>query len=222
MKLLEAINISKTFPINGQKLTVLHNISLNIEKGELLAITGKSGSGKSTLMKILGCLDVPTTGTYLIEGKNTLKMKPDQLAHIRNSMVGFAFQRFFLLPDLSALDNVSLPQLYAGKKESDAKKRATEMLKLVSLAHRINHYPAQLSGGELQRVAIARALVNNPPLILADEPTGNLDSKTGDHIMNIFIRLNQEQAITVVIITHDISLAQKTNRIITLQDGRII
>jgi len=222
MKLLELKDIAKTFPMGESTLTVLKNISFSVKRGELLSITGPSGSGKSTLMHLIGCLDKPTSGIYLLEGKDVSQLNSDQLAHIRNKLIGFVFQRFYLLPDLSALDNVALPQLYAGSSEKKAQKNALKALELVGLSDRIYHYPNQLSGGELQRVAIARALVNNPALILADEPTGNLDSKAGETIMNIFIELNKSRQVTIIIVTHDIDLAQKTNRVIQLLDGRII
>jgi len=222
MALLEAKDITKTFVMGPQELTVLHGITLSINKGEFLAITGKSGSGKSTLMNILGCLDVATTGTYHIDGEDVSTLSVDQLAHIRNQKVGFVFQHFHLLQDMSALENVELPQLYAGATRKKARERATAILELVDLTDRIKHSPQELSGGERQRVAIARALVNNPAIVLADEPTGNLDSVTGEKIVSLFKHLNQEQATTIVIITHDRGLAEETNRIIKLHDGKIV
>ena len=222
MAQLKADNISKAFTIGGRSLLVLQNISCSIEKGEFLAITGPSGSGKSTLMNILGCLDIPTTGTYLIDGKDTAEMSSDQLAFVRNKHIGFVFQTFNLLSDITALENVALPQLYAGKPEKKARKAAQSVLNQVGLGERMHHYPLQLSGGEQQRVAIARALINKPAIILADEPSGNLDSKTGNLIMDIFIDLNINEQITVIIVTHDLNLANKTRRIIKLLDGRII
>ncbi len=222
MAQLEAQNITKAYAIDGRSLIVLHDVTCFIEKGELLAITGASGSGKSTLMKILGCLDVPTTGTLLVNGQDVSLISANQLAYIRNNQMGFIFQMFYLISDLTALDNVALPQLYAGKSEKEAHKRATEVLDWVGLGDRLQHFPLELSGGEQQRVAIARALVNKPAIILADEPTGNLDSKTGNLIMNIFTDLNIMEQITVIIVTHDIALANKTKRIIKLFDGKII
>ena len=222
MAQLEAQNITKAYVIDGRSLIVLHDVTCSIEKGELLAITGASGSGKSTLMKILGCLDVPTTGTLLVNGQDVSLISANQLAYIRNNQMGFIFQMFYLISDLTALDNVALPQLYAGKSEKEAHKRATEVLDWVGLGDRLQHFPLELSGGEQQRVAIARALVNKPAIILADEPTGNLDSKTGNLIMNIFTDLNIMEQITVIIVTHDITLANKTKRIIKLFDGKII
>jgi len=222
MKLIEIKDLTKTFTMAESKLTVLKGISFTVKQGELLSITGQSGSGKSTLMHLIGCLDTPTSGTYLLEGNNVSTMTPDQLAHIRNKLIGFVFQRFYLLPDLTALDNVALPQLYAGSSEKNARTHAREVLELVGLGDRMFHFPNQLSGGQQQRVAIARAMVNNPPLILADEPTGNLDSKTGEDIMKGFIELNRTKKVTIILVTHDLDLAQKTNRIIKLLDGVIV
>jgi putative ABC transport system ATP-binding protein len=219
---IEAKGIAKTFYTGDIAHTVLSDASFTIDEGELLAITGPSGSGKSTLMNIIGCLDRPTEGQYLIDGYDVAHLSSDELAHIRNAKIGFVFQKFNLLPDLTALDNVALPQLYDSASEEQARKAAEEMLTLVDLADKLHHYPYQLSGGQQQRVAIARALVNNPAIILADEPTGNLDSKTGELIMNIFMKLNSEQKKTIIIVTHDAGLAQKTNRIIKLLDGKIV
>jgi len=221
MPLLEAQKISKTFLMGEEKLEVLKEVNLSVDAGELMAITGRSGSGKSTLMHILGCLDVPTSGTYYFDGELVSQMSPDELALIRNQKVGFVFQQFSLLEDLDALDNVALPRLYSNASESAARTSARKMLELVDLADRINHYPGQLSGGERQRVAIARGLVNDPTVILADEPTGNLDSKTGQLIMDLFLRLNGEQGKTVIIVTHDKELASQTNRVVELSDGKV-
>ena len=222
MKLLELKEITKSFSLGDQILTVLKDISFSVDHGELMAITGPSGSGKSTLMHLIGCLDTPTSGTYLLEDRNVSNLNPDQLAHIRNEFIGFVFQRFYLLPDLNALDNVALPQLYANKGETHARDIAKATLESVGLGDRLYHYPNQLSGGQSQRVAIARALVNNPPLILADEPTGNLDSKTSQQIMDIFTELNKTKKVTIIIVTHDIEVAEETNRIIKLLDGKMI
>ncbi len=215
-------NITKTFFSGEVPLTVLHDIDLEINRTEFLAITGPSGSGKSTLMHLIGCLDTPTSGTYLMEGKDISTLNDLEMARIRNKRIGFVFQKFHLLPDLTSLDNVALPQLYADRSEVGARKRAQEMLELVGLGDRLYHYPNQLSGGQQQRVAIARALVNDPDIILADEPTGNLDTASGASILNILTHLNQEHKTTVVIVTHDLALADKTNRIIKLLDGKII
>jgi putative ABC transport system ATP-binding protein len=221
MAQLEARTISKTFYTGEIALNVLSDISFTINEGEFLAITGPSGSGKSTLMNIIGCLDQPTTGSYSIEGTDVSHFSSDELAHIRNAKIGFIFQKFNLLPDLTALDNVALPQLYAGKSEDEARAAAEKTLAIVDLSDRLHHYPYQLSGGQQQRVAIARALVNDPAIILADEPTGNLDSKTGALIFDSFLRLNKEHKKTIILITHDTELAQRTNRIIKLFDGKL-
>jgi len=222
MSLLQTTNLIKTYATGARAVEVLKGINLSIEKNELVAITGKSGSGKTTLMNILGCLDTPTSGTYKIEGSDVSRMDVDQLAHIRNKKVGFVFQRFNLLQNMTALENVSLSQLYAKKTEQSANKRSTELLEMVGLGKRINHFPTELSGGEQQRVAIARALSNNPSIILADEPTGNLDSATGEKILNLFKDLNRQKGVTVILITHDQHVAEETDRIIRLKDGKII
>jgi len=222
MSLLKTVAISKTYYTGSISVTVLKNIDLSIEKREFMSIIGKSGSGKTTLMNILGCLDTPTTGKYFINNTDVSDMDADQLAHIRNKKIGFVFQRFNLLQDMTAVENVALPQLYAGKYENEAKKRAKELLELVGLEHRTGHFPTELSGGEQQRVAIARALANDPSIILADEPTGNLDSKTGEKIMDMFKALNQEDSTTIIIITHDQTLAEQTNRMVRLFDGKIV
>lgn len=221
MALIRAENITKKFYLGDRDITVLNGLTFSIEKGEFVAITGKSGSGKSTLMHILGCLDLPTTGQYFFEDTDISRYDPDQLAHIRNQKIGFVFQRFNLFPNLTALDNVAQPKLYAGASEQQARERAQYLLEQIGLVDRMLHYPYQLSGGEQQRVAIARSIMNNPDMILADEPTGNLDSKTGDIVMQTFMKLNQEQHITLVIITHDFGLAQRAPRIINIADGSI-
>lgn len=221
VSLLKAESITKVFTLAGRELEVLKGISLEVQKGEFLSLTGKSGSGKTTLMNILGCLDLPTLGNYFLEDKSVIHLSSDELAHIRNKKIGFVFQQFNLLPDLNALDNVALPQLYAGISEAQAREKAAYFLDLVDLSERLDHYPYQLSGGQQQRVAIARALVNDPLLILADEPTGNLDSKTGDKIFQLFVDLNTNKNITIVIVTHDQLLAEKTNRVIRLVDGQV-
>lgn len=222
MNILEAKNLKKIYKIGEAELPVLKGIDLTIQKGELVAITGASGSGKSTLMHLLGCLDIPTEGEYFIEEKKVSNASKDELAKIRNQKIGFIFQKFHLLPDLTSLENVALPQIYAGSSEQEAQQKAHERLKQVDLENRMHHYPYQLSGGQQQRVAIARALVNNPTILLADEPTGNLDSITGDLIMNMFIKLNHEQGVTIIIVTHETKIATKTKRIIELVDGKII
>ncbi|MEA3407738.1 MAG: ABC transporter ATP-binding protein [Chloroflexota bacterium] len=198
----------------------LCDVTLTIEEGELTAIMGPSGSGKSTLMNIIGCLDVPTSGQYFLDGQDVSTLNDDALAEIRNRRIGFVFQTYNLLPRTSALDNVELPLRYAGGMR-DARKRAVEALRRVDLGDRLTHKPNELSGGEQQRVAIARALVNNPDIILADEPTGNLDTETGLGIVDLFQRLNMERGITVIYVTHDPEIAVYTERIIRLRDGRI-
>lgn len=223
MEIIKTENITKTFSDTAHSnLPILNGVTMSIEKGEFVSIIGKSGSGKTTLMNILGCLDQPTSGSYWLDGEDISQADPDHLAQIRNQKIGFIFQTFNLLEDATALDNVALPQLYAGVLEKDARKKAAEYLKMVELEDRLNHYPNQLSGGQRQRVAVARALINEPALILADEPTGNLDSKTGDQIFEIFRKLNQELKITFVIVTHDRELAHRTERIIELVDGKVV
>lgn len=219
---LEAKNIKKIYKMGDTEVHALNGINLQINKGEFVAITGTSGSGKSTLMHLLGCLDIPTEGDYLIDGKNVANMTKDELAHIRNEKIGFVFQKFFLLPDLTATDNVALPQLYAGESEVVAKEKAKKLLATVELDTRAGHYPYQLSGGQQQRVATARSLINNPTIILADEPTGNLDSQTGENILNLFTKLNRENGATIIIVTHESEVANRTDRIIHLVDGKII
>ncbi len=221
MELLRTENITKIFRMGHVDNQILNGISITIQKGEFLSIIGKSGSGKTTLMNILGCLDRPTTGSYFFENEDTDKLNPNQLAHIRNQHIGFVFQTFNLLEDLTALDNVALPQLYADFSEKEARERAKEQLTMLDMADRLNHYPNQLSGGQRQRVAVARALVNKPLLILADEPTGNLDSKTGAQTMEIFRKLNEELGVTFIIVTHDREIAHKTDRTIEIVDGRV-
>jgi putative ABC transport system ATP-binding protein len=219
--MIQLKDISKVYTLGAQEVEVLRNISLEIKPGEFLSLVGPSGSGKSTLMNILGCLDKPTHGSYFFEGVSVADLNDDQLAEIRNKKIGFVFQSFHLLPRINALQNVELPLIYAGVPRSKRKERAREVLTAVDLADRIHHKPNELSGGQRQRVAIARALVNNPQIILADEPTGNLDTKSGNEILQIFEKLNR-QGVTLVIVTHDLSIAQRTHRIVALQDGEII
>lgn len=219
--MIQLKDISKIYQLGTTEVVVLRNISLEIKPGEFLALVGPSGSGKSTLMNILGCLDRPTRGSYFFEGTSVADLSDNQLAEIRNKKIGFVFQSFHLLPRLSALQNVELPLIYAGVPRSKRKERALEALKAVDLSDRIHHKPNELSGGQCQRVAIARALINNPSIILADEPTGNLDTKSGDEVIQIFEKLNR-QGVTMVLVTHDPSISRRTHRIVTLRDGEII
>jgi putative ABC transport system ATP-binding protein len=213
-------DIRKSYFMGKQELKVLKGISLEIFKNEYVALMGPSGSGKSTLMNILGCLDSPTAGTYILNGHDVSKMPDDKLAEIRNREIGFVFQQFNLLPRLSALENVALPLIYAGVSKKQRTEMAMEVLNRVGLADRSHHKPNELSGGQCQRVAIARALVNNPSLILADEPTGNLDSKTSIEIMNIFNKIHAEGN-TVVLVTHENDIAAFAKRVVRLKDGVI-
>ena len=219
--LLKAENLIKTYGEGKSKTTALDNVSLNVAKGEFLAIIGASGSGKSTLMNILGCLDKPTSGKYFFEDRLVLGLSADSLAKIRNQKIGFIFQSFNLLARTTALKNVELPLLYGNVSGKDMRTKAESLLAKVGLASKLNSRPSQLSGGEQQRVAIARALVNNPSIIFADEPTGNLDSKTSFEIMKLFTRLNSEGR-TVVMITHEMDVARFASRIIRIHDGKII
>jgi putative ABC transport system ATP-binding protein len=218
---IELDNVHKIYDTGAVKVPALRGVSLRILSGEFVAIMGASGSGKSTLMNIIGCLDRPTTGTYRFDGKDISRLNRRQLANIRNRKLGFVFQGFNLLKRHSAVENVTLPLLYAGISARERFRRALEMLKRVGLADRAHHQPNQLSGGQQQRVAIARALVNDPQVILADEPTGNLDSRTGTEILQEFQRLNREHGQTIVMVTHDPAIAAYAPRIITVKDGLI-
>ena len=211
-------DITKVYPMGTRELTVLRGVSLTIEKGELVAIMGPSGSGKSTMLNLIGCLDIPTSGSYYLEDREVSRLNSGELAKIRSQKIGFVFQTFNLLPRLSALANVELGMRYAGGVD---RQRAMEALTKVGLSNRANHRPTELSGGEMQRVAIARALVKSPPLILADEPTGNLDSRSGAEIISILTALHAEQGITLLMITHDANIAHHCQRIIHLMDGQI-
>ena len=218
--LIKITNIKRDFVLGNEIVYVLKGIDLQNNKGEYVALMGPSGSGKSTLMNLLGCLDTPTSGTYILNGKDVSQMKDDELAEIRNKEIGFVFQTFNLLPRTTALDNVALPMIYAGYSKSERNERATEVLKQVNLADRMDHQPNQLSGGQRQRVAVARALVNKPSIILADEPTGNLDSKTSIEIMKLFGDIHASGN-TVILVTHEEEIAAYANRVIRLRDGLI-
>lgn len=218
--LIELHNVEKEYVMGDVKLRVLKGINLKVKKSEIVAITGPSGSGKSTMLHILGCLDRPTKGKVIIDGVDVSKLDDDSLAKIRREKIGFIFQFFNIIPIFTALENVELPMIFS--KRPDRMERAKELLKAVGLQQRMSHHPSQLSGGETQRVAIARALANDPKLILADEPTGNLDSKYGEEIMDILIKLNKEKGTTLLLITHDISVAKYAERIIRLKDGMIV
>lgn len=220
--LLELNNISKIYQMNQHQVFALKNVSLKIKKGEFVAIVGPSGSGKSTLMHIMGCLDTPTEGEVIFEEKDVSRLGEKELAHIRNQKVGFVFQTFNLLPRTTALDNVALPLVYSGLNDPKTEKvRARKILKMVGLEDRISHFPSQLSGGQQQKVAIARALSNRPSIVLADEPTGNIDSKSGEELMRLLQKLNH-QGHTIVVVTHDNQVAKFAKRIIKMKDGKII
>ena len=220
MSIIKTENLVRHFTVGTQTVEALRGVSLDINKGEFVAIMGPSGSGKSTLMNIIGCLDSPTSGTYHLNNKNVSTLDDDALALIRNHEIGFVFQNFHLLARNTALDNVMLPLKYAGIDKSEQEEIAMEVIKSVDLESRAHHQPSELSGGQQQRVAIARALVNKPSILFADEPTGNLDSKTGDDVMNLFTDLHK-QGQTIILITHEIEVANQAERIISIKDGKI-
>jgi putative ABC transport system ATP-binding protein len=220
--MIEVQNLTKIYRLGIVEVPALRGVSFRIERGEMVAIMGQSGSGKSTLMNVLGCLDLPTSGQYFLDGEDISRMSDDQLAAIRNQKVGFVFQQFNLLPRMTVRRNAELPLTYnGGQPEKEIHQRAEAILNAVGLGDRVNHRPTELSGGQQQRVAIARALINRPDLILADEPTGNLDSHTGADIMRLLLRLNKESGLTLVIVTHDPALAAQAQRVIHLRDGMI-
>ena len=223
--MLEGRDLTKIYRLGSVEVPALRGISFQIDRGEVVAIMGASGSGKSTLMNILGCLDLPTRGQYFLSGENIAGKSEDELAHIRNQKIGFVFQMFNLLPRITVRRNVELTLFYStgngGKSWKNPRQRAEQVLDMVGLSDRMQHRPTELSGGEQQRVAIARALVNEPDLILADEPTGNLDSHTGSEIINLLLGLNKERGLTLVVVTHDSAIAAQTQRVIRLRDGLI-
>jgi putative ABC transport system ATP-binding protein len=220
MPIIETQNLWKTYVMGSEEIHALRGVDLSIERGEYVAIMGPSGSGKSTLMNLIGCLDTPTKGSYLLNGKQVSQMNDNELARIRNEEIGFVFQTFNLLPRASALHNVELPLVYAGVPSKERQERAREALRKVELEDRMAHKPNELSGGQRQRVAIARALVNNPSILLADEPTGNLDTKTGVEIMSLFERLH-DTGNTIVLVTHEADIAAHAHRVVHIRDGRV-
>ncbi len=223
MALIELKDVSKTYDLGEIKVHALRSTTLSIERGEYVALIGPSGSGKSTLMNTLGCLDRPTAGSYLLAGEEIVDMSRDGRARIRNERLGFVFQNFNLLSRTSAIENVELPLMYAkGTSTRTRRKKARELLELVGLGDRMDHHPAQLSGGQQQRVAIARALVNDPAILMGDEPTGNLDTRTSREVIELFEKLNQERQLTVILVTHDQEIARFAHRTIVLRDGRVI
>ena len=222
MPLIEAKNVIKTYKMGDEIFYALNDVSLSVDEGEFVAIMGASGSGKSTFMNMIGCLDKPDSGSYTLEGIDVFGMNSNQLAEIRNVKMGFVFQGFNLISRTSAIENVQVPMIYKGIDEETRIKRAHEVLKIVGLEKKENNLPSQMSGGQQQRVAIARAIVNDPPLILADEPTGNLDTKTSIDVMEFFVKMNNEMGKTIVLVTHEPDIAEYCKRVVRFKDGKII
>ena len=223
MRLIQLRDIRKTYSVGEVEVRALQSVSLDIDRGEYVALMGPSGSGKTTLMNTLGCLDRPSDGSYLLEGEEVVDMSGDERARLRNRKIGFVFQNFNLLSRTTAMENVELPLLYCGRfRASQRRERAQQLLKKMGLESRVDHHPSQLSGGQQQRVAIARAMANEPPILLADEPTGNIDSRTSREVMDLFRRLNQEDGITIILVTHDQEVARHARRTVVLRDGRVI
>lgn len=222
MSLIQIKNLIKTYITGDTSFNALDDVSLTIENGEFVAIMGASGSGKSTFMNMLGCLDKPTSGSYFLDGIDVINLDSDDLAHIRNLKLGFVFQGFNLISRTSALENVEMPMIYKGLAHEERIKKAKEALKIVGLENRENHLPNQMSGGQQQRVAIARAIVNDAPIILADEPTGNLDTKTSVEVMEFFVKLNEVNKKTIILVTHETDIAQYAKRVVRFKDGKII
>ncbi len=218
---LEAIDVHRTYQLEGVSVEALRGVTLRVDPGEFVAVIGPSGSGKSTLMHLLGCLDRPTSGTLRVDGRDVSELSDAELAALRNQTIGFVFQAFHLLPRTTAVENVALPLVYRGVGRAERRRRAVEALQAVGLGHRLTHRPTQMSGGEQQRVAIARALVGEPRVLLADEPTGNLDSRTGEEVMGILERLNAERGVAVVLVTHEMDVAGRARRIIRIRDGLV-
>jgi putative ABC transport system ATP-binding protein len=218
---LEAVDVTRSYRLEGVTVDALRGVSLTVERGDYAAIVGPSGSGKSTLMHLLGGLDRPTTGTLRVGGRDVAAMTEDELAQVRNETIGFVFQSFQLLARTSAVDNVGMPLVYRGARRSERRRRAQTALERVGMGHRLDHRPNELSGGEQQRVAIARALVGEPQVLLADEPTGNLDTRTGSEVMTLLERLNAEQGVAVVLVTHDLEIAARARRQVRVRDGRL-
>jgi putative ABC transport system ATP-binding protein len=220
--LIDVKNLTRIFLLGENTIKAVDSVTLIIHRGEFVAIMGHSGSGKSTFMNIVGCLDTPTSGSYFLENRDVSKLNRDELADIRNKKIGFVFQGFNLLPRTPAIENVELPMLYNETPAGNRREKALESLRVVGLTDRAHHHPNQLSGGQQQRLAIARAIVNSPSIILADEPTGNLDSRTSDEIMELFVKLNRESNITIILVTHEADIAEYADRHITFRDGQII